>query len=222
MRLFHDPASTTSRVVTLFIADEGLDVDPVHVSLSLGEHLTEDFLGLNPNGQVPVLLDGELVLTESLAILRYLAEGSGSRAWPAEAKRRALVEARLAWFATGFARDVGLLVYPQILPQMAPPSAEVGRFLARHGRQAVERWLTVLDRDWIGERAFVCGEAITLADYLGIAHVTLLEAIAFDFTPWPNVRRWVAAMKQRPGWPEANAAFDGLLAALAAQARQTA
>ena len=72
---------------------------------------------------------------------------------------------------------------------------------------------------WIGpHNRYVCGNDITIADYLGIAHVTLGEAAHVDYSRWPNIERWIARMKQRPSWSTVNAAFYQYLVQPLAQA----
>ena len=59
----------------------------------------------------------------------------------------------------------------------------------------------MLDEHLIGpNNDFVCGDRITLADYLGIAMLTLGEAVHLDYSHWRNVSRWIAAMKARPSF----------------------
>lgn len=220
MRLFYDPASTTSRAVTLFAAEAGIALDLVYVDLAHGEHHATDFAALNPNLQVPVLDDDGFVLTECAAILRYLADQAGSPAYPADRKARAMVDARLDWFNTGFARDAAYgLVYPVLLPDMRLTQAEAAAQLAHRARQKTETWLAVLDRHWIGERGFVAGDRISIADYLGVAYVSLLEIVGFDLTPYPAVSRWMAAMRRLQHWDECYAAYDGLLSAVRSKNR---
>ena len=68
----------TSRPVRLFIAESGIQVDEQVVDLMTGEHYQSEFTKVNPNRQVPVLEDGDWRLTESSAILKYLAEKTNS------------------------------------------------------------------------------------------------------------------------------------------------
>lgn len=215
MRLFYDPASTTSRAVTLFAADTGIDLDLVYVGLAQGEHHGVAFAALNPNRQVPVLDDDGFILTESAAILRYLASSAGSFAYPDDRRLRATIDARLDWFNTGFARDAAYgLIYPQFLPSLMLAQAEAAAILAQRARQGTEHWLTVLDRHWLADGGFVAGSALSIADYLGAAYVSLLDTISFDLRPYPAVLRWMASMRARPAWGPCFAAFDGMLAAL--------
>ncbi len=78
MKLYMHPVSTTSRPVIQFITDNKLPVEMQVVDLFTGEHMKEPFTKINPNQMIPVLEDGDFRLTESSAILKYLAEKVGS------------------------------------------------------------------------------------------------------------------------------------------------
>src|SRR4030081_868586 len=82
MKLYMHPASTTSRTVALFVADNNLPVEFQVVDLFTGEHAREPYASINPNKMIPVLDDDGFVLSESSAILKYLAEKFNSPAYP--------------------------------------------------------------------------------------------------------------------------------------------
>jgi glutathione S-transferase len=213
MQLHCDPISTTSRPVLMFLAEHEAPVEIVHVSLMAGEHMSEEFACLNRNRAVPVLTDGEFVLTESSAILKYLAEAVGSPTYPTERRARAHVNATMDWFNTGLSHDLNYAyVYPQVLPNFAFADPAVQAAVTDRGLEWAKKRLDVLDF-WLADNDFVCGDEITIADYLGAAYIGLSEAIAFDLAPWPNVEAWMFGMRQRPSWGETHAAFYGLLAA---------
>ena len=100
MKFYMSPISTTCRPIQLFAADNGIELDEVNIDLSKGEHYGETFTAINPNRLVPVLVDGDLTLTESEAILRYLAEKISSPAYPSDLKQRAKVNELMAWTNT--------------------------------------------------------------------------------------------------------------------------
>ena len=87
MKLYMHPASITSRIVRLYIAEKGLKVDEEVVDLFTGAHHQAPFVGINPNRLVPVLEDGDLRMTESAAILIYLAEKNDLPEIPTDARR---------------------------------------------------------------------------------------------------------------------------------------
>ena len=82
MKLYMHPVSMTSRPVRLFIAENHIPCEEQIVDLMTGEHLQPPYAGINPNKLVPLLEDGDLLLTESSAILKYLAEKIESPAYP--------------------------------------------------------------------------------------------------------------------------------------------
>jgi glutathione S-transferase len=92
MKLYMHPASITSRPVRLFIAEKGLKVDEETVDLFTGAHHQEPFVSINPSRLVPVLEDGDLRLSESAAILKYLASKYSLPEYPTDLKARARVD----------------------------------------------------------------------------------------------------------------------------------
>lgn len=217
MKFYHNAASTVCRPIMLFLHDHPIEMECVHVDLMTGEHKSDWFRQINPNGQVPTLADGEFKITESATILRYLADLAESPTYPKDARARAKVDEALDWFNTGFYRDHGYgIVYPQIFPQYCVHSAQKSELLAWYQERAASR-LQVLNDSMIGDGDWVAG-SFSIADYFGASLVTLGEVIDFDLTPWPNIRRWLSAMKARSGWGEANAGFYGWRSAMRATA----
>src|SRR5262245_21502877 len=125
MKLYMHPVSMTSRPVRLFIAENKIPVEEELVDLMTGAHNQEPYASLNPNRLVPMLIDGDLKLTESSAILKYLADKIGSPAYPKDLKARAKVNEVMDFINTNFYRDFGYgLCYPQLFPHMKRRSDE--------------------------------------------------------------------------------------------------
>jgi len=218
MKLYYDPASTVCRGILLFAAEHGINLELEYINLFADEQMEPSFGLLNPNRTVPVLIDGDLRLTESSAILKYLADMVGSFAYPANLRMRARINAAMDWFNTGFYHEYGYaIVYSQVLPRYALSDPAARAEMIAKGREAAALRLTTLNDHMIGEGAFVCGSKISLADYFGLPIVALGELVGFDLTPWPNVERWIATMKSRPAWGPVDVAFQGFKAAVAAQ-----
>jgi len=217
MHLYCDPASTTGRPLLMLIAELGLAVEVHAISLMAGEHRTPAFLALNPNGQVPVLADGDFRLTESGAILRYLVGDLPTTLVPTDHRGLAQMDEALDWFKTGFSADFCAgVVYAQLLPHFRYPDPAIqAAVLARAKEKAAARF-EVLDRHMLAGRPFLCGQAMTLADLVGAAMVTLGEGVGYDLAPYPNIQAWIGRMKARPSWGMANRAFEELKAVLGA------
>ena len=209
MKLYYHPVSTTSRPVVLFAAESGIPLDLQIVDLFTGEQYQSAYSAINPSHQVPVLEDGDFRLTESSAILKYLADRFGSPAYPKDLRQRARVNERMDWFNTGFYRDYSYgFIYPQIFPFLKRPDDKVQAGTVAWGKDKAVPWLKILDENVIGPRnAFVCGASITIADYLGSMMVLGGEVINCNLAAYPNISRWLGSMKALKNWTKVNEAF---------------
>src|SRR5262245_2733736 len=219
MKLYMHPVSMTSRPVRLFIADNNIKVDEELVDVMTGAQYKEPYLSKNPNSLVPMLEDGDLQLTESSAILKYLADKIGSPAYPKDLKQRAKVNEVMDWLNTQFYREWGYnLCYPQLFPHLKRRSDEAQAATLEWGQQNAKRWLQILNDHWIGpNKQYLCGNEVTIADYFGAGLVTLGEVIRCDFSAYPNVQRWLNNVKKLPNWSKVNEAFYGLCEAVKGQ-----
>ena len=216
MKLYYHPASTTSRIVELFARDQGIDLDYQVVDLFTGEHLKPEYAKINPNHLVPVLEDGSFRLTESAAIIRYLADKANSPAYPKDLQARARVNEMMDWFNANMYKDYGYgLVYPQTFPHHKRPGDAVQSGTLEWGKQKTQSWLKILDHDLIGPtKAYLCGDRITLADYMGAEMVALGDVIRCSYAGYPNIERWLGNMRKLKSWPQVHQAIDGFTASL--------
>lgn len=210
MKLHMNPVTTTSRPILLLLQDEAIPCDMQIVDLMAGEHKQEPYISLNPLGQIPTLEDGDLTLTESSAILKYVAEKFDSPAYPKELKARAKVNEIMDWFNTSFSRSYCYgLVYAQLMPAVYGGRSDESRAeLLERGRVGAREQLRLLNDHWLGSgNDYLCGQDITLADYLGIGCLTLGEMTRYEFSEYPNVQRWLTIMKSRPSWVRVHESF---------------
>ena len=216
MKLHYHPISTTSRTIMLFAAESGIALEMQVVDLFTGEHVQPTYAALNPNRLVPTLEDGDFVLTENSAILKYLADKIDSPAYPRDLQQRARVNERMDWTSTQLCSDlVYALVYPQIFEAHKRRSEEAQAATLQRGKERAQVWLKVLDENILGcGNNFLCGEGITIADYHAASYVALAEVIGSDLTPYPNVARWLGRMKALKNWPQVYQVIDGYAASL--------
>lgn len=113
LKLYYLALSPPARAALLAVRNLDLNVELVNVDLLSQEHLTPEFLKLNPTHQIPVLIDGDFVVAESRAIMAYLANSKkpDSDLYPTDPKKRALVDQRLYFDATVvFPRNCDVIV----------------------------------------------------------------------------------------------------------------
>ena len=216
MKLYMHPVSMTCRPVRLFAADNNIAMDEEFVDLMTGAHMQPPYSAVNPNCLVPMLEDGDLKLTESSAILKYLADKIGSPAYPKDLKQRAKVNEVMDWINTNFYREWGYnLCYPQLFPHLKRPDDVVQSGTLDWGRQRACSWLKVLDEHLIGPgKRYLCGDTISLADYVGAEMIDVGRVIGCSFAGYPNVERWLGNMHSLKGWTQVHEAIDGFARSL--------
>ena len=216
MKLYYHPASTTSRIVQHFALDQGIALDYQVVDLFTGEHLKPEFAKINPNCLVPVLEDGEFRLTECSAILKYLAEKANSPAYPKDLQARARVNEMMDWFNSNIYKDFAYgLIYPQTFPHHKRPNDAVQSGTLEWGKEKTQSWLKILDQSLIGpKKAYLCGDKVTLADYMGAEMIALGGLIRCSYTGYPNVERWMRNMKALKNWAKVHEVIEGFAASL--------
>lgn len=150
-----------------------------------------DFLAVNPQGQIPALRDGDLVLTESLGIVLYLARAYGGALGPANDAETALMEQWALWAATA--------VETPALEVMMAPQGEMGEATLAVSAEKLRRPLARLEKHLTGQdtmlpRGFTAAD-IVVAECLRYAqgHPTLLSE-------FPKAKAWLERCQARPAF----------------------
>lgn len=150
-----------------------------------------DFLAVNPQGQIPALTDGDLVLTESLGIVLYLARAYGGALGPTNDAETALMEQWALWAATAVETPaLEIMMAPQ--GEMGEASLAVSAEKLRRPLARLEKHLT--GRDYMLPRGFTAAD-IVVAECLRYAqgHPTLL-------TEFPLAKAWLERCQARPAF----------------------
>ena len=201
----HAFATPNSVKVLIALEEMGLPYGLKPVNVRKGEQKTEEFLALNPNGKVPVLVDNGFVLTESAAILVYLAEKTG-QLLPQDGFGRACVFQQLFFHASALSPAFGNAGFFKRSSPEPQPIAEA-RFTTEG-----ERLLGLLDTK-LASQSFVAGEEFTIAD---IAHFGWMWRIAFPgltLDGRPNLSRWFETLAARPAVQQAIARVEAIVPA---------
>lgn len=152
-----------------------------------------EFLAMNPNGTVPVLRDGALVLWESNAIVRYLAAQYGDGGlFPPAAAERALCDQWTDWCATTF-QPKWMSVFWQVVrtPKVQQDAAAIDAAIAR-----TEGCLAIMDMQ-LGRTAYLGGSVLTYADIVAGDAMYRWSTMPIQRQSHPNVARWHDLLKQR-------------------------
>jgi glutathione S-transferase len=172
-------------------------VDAQRVDLRAGEQRTESFLAKNPNGKVPVLEDGDLVLWESHAILVYLASLHPERGLlPDDPRGRAEVERWLSWLLAHFSPNLGKVVQERVFKKLQGGTPDEA--VLAQGTAAFENMARILDLH-LTDREFLCG-ALTIADFALGAWAECAPLCALGYGSYPAIAAWLGRVTRLPGW----------------------
>jgi glutathione S-transferase len=155
-------APTRSIRVRWTLQELGVGYESIPVNLVAGEHRRPEFLRINPAGKLPVLVDGDLVLTESVAIVLYLADKYSDKGLiPTDLKERAQVNRWLLFAATELEQPLWRISrHTMLYPEDQRLPADV--ILAS---QEFKAMASVLDKHMQG-RQYVVGDSATVADFV--------------------------------------------------------
>lgn len=195
LKLYDFDRSGNCYKVRLLLSMLELDYVRVPIDSTTGETLTPEFKQLNPRGQIPVLVDGETRIWDSMAILVYLARRYGSDDWlPSDPLGAARV---MQWLAVsenelqyGLARARVTVLFNK------PFDLDQCHRDARPGLDAMQAQLE--NRTWLA------ADHATIADLACYPYVSLAEEGRVSLEPYPNIRAWLKRVEALPGWVAMN------------------
>jgi len=199
MKLYAVVGSPNCRKVWAVIDHLGLKVDTEYCDFFTGELRSADYLGINPNGKVPALVDGPLQLWESNAIMQYLADQTpGQTVFPNDSRTRADITRWQCWELAHYNKALGVLSFETVAKPGflgLPPDAA----LAAWGASELSQFAPVLDAHMKGRR-YAVGDTITIADYSLIHLEPFKAAVPFDWSPYPHLNEYYERMADVSHW----------------------
>jgi glutathione S-transferase len=190
---FGESGNAYKAALTMTLA--GCDWQPVYVDFFNGETRTPAFRAINVMGEVPVLVDGDLTLTQSGAIQLHVADKTGRMGGETEAERHEVMR----WLLFDNHKLSGQAGALRFLMNFLPTdkrSAEVIAYM--HGR--VQAALKVLEAGLDGRVWLAGGAGPTIADTAACGYLFYPEPFGFDRKANPNIDAWLTRIEGLPGW----------------------
>ncbi len=203
MLKFYFNGSPKPTKVAFFLEEAGLPFQAMPVDTRKGEQFKPEFLAINPNGKVPVIVDGDVTVFDSNAILLYLAEKTGKFLPPNTPVNRAELLSWLMFVATGVGPFSGQAVhFKHFAPEKIPYA------VTRYQYEA-QRHFAVLDAH-LAKRKYMVGETYTIVDMDVWGWARMLPFILGDdaFAKLPNLKRLHDEVAARPAAARAVALKD--------------
>lgn len=195
LRLYYNPVSFNARRAWIALLEKGISFELVRLNLD-GDQLREEFLQVNPFHRVPTLVDGNVTVVESLAILDYIeAIAPYPPLLPREPQALATV------------RMVELVTANELLPSLMPlvqQAWNAGSPTGDRRQDATARVRTVLSflERHLGETPFFGGSSLSLADIVAGTAVPWLPQLGVSLSDFPRLAAWCDRLQERPTWQQ--------------------
>ena len=203
MKLYYHPLSGHSHRARLFLSLLGIEHQPIQVDLTAAEHKSAEFLKLNRFGQVPVLVDGDTTISDSNAILVYVARKFGKTDWLPQTP--ALEAAVQRWLSVA-AGEIAFGPAAARLITVFGAKYNAEELIAR-----AHRILKLIDEELAG-REFIAQPHPTVADVALYSYIARAPEGNVDLSFYPNVNAWLRRIEALPGFVEFQKTPVGLAA----------
>ncbi|MGK7895709.1 MAG: glutathione S-transferase family protein [Xenococcus sp. (in: cyanobacteria)] len=198
LKLYHHPLSPLSRRVWITLLEKNISFESIIINLD-GEQFTPEFLKLNPFHQVPVMVDNDLRILESLAIIDYLeSKYPQPSLLPENSEQLAKV------------RMVQMLSEHKLIPQLLPiiVEPEKSRKIIKSQRQ-LHRVLTIFS-ELLGDNKYFGGDFFSVGDIVGGNGVILINKLGISLEKYPNLLLWRDRLMTREVWQKTQPNEEGI------------
>lgn len=192
LHCFGESGNAYKAALTMTLADA--DWDPVFVDFFNGATRTPAFRALNEMGEVPVLEDGDLVLTQSGVIQDYISSKTGKLGGRSAAERRDVL--RWMFFDNHKVSGIAgpLRFNMNFLPE-GKRNADVNAFLSMRLASALK-----IIEGHLANHAWLASDEMTIADIACAGYLYYPEDFTFNRPDYPHIDRWLTAISDQPGW----------------------
>ena len=192
IKLYGHELSGNSYKVRLFLDLLGLDYEWVKVDVMTGEHKSPEYLALNPFGQIPLLVDGDLQLADAQAILFYLAQEYGGEKWlPSDTVSLARI---IRWLSTTAGEVRQGVENARLYHLFGATSINIERAYEKSEMILGQLEQVLGNQDWLEL------DRVTIADIAVFPYVALARDGKVDLSAYPNVLAWIERIKGLPNF----------------------
>jgi glutathione S-transferase len=202
MKLYNAGGSPNALRTRAVLYELGIEFERIDLDFRGGGNRTPDFLKLNPNGKVPVLVDGDVVIWESRAINAYLAaKYPAKNLYPTDLGLRATIDQWSYWQAVHLGPAMQRVAFERVQkktfgrgePDEAVITAEM---------KNVDQFLDVFEAGLADGREWIAG-GLTIADFALATTFIHRVAASLPVASRPKVNAWIERMEKRPSWQRA-------------------
>lgn len=219
LELYYDILSEPSRAVYLFLKATGVPFEPKVVDLAKGEHFSPEYVKKNPWKKVPVIDDDGFVLSESVAIMRYIAAkyNLDEHWYPRnDVQKTARTDEFLNWHHHNFRRPMIDIWIPILLSRVGIneqfPKTPLDEKRVAKAKEEFTKGVNHLADYYLKDKPYIVGNDISAADFIALCHLPQLHIVGEEglYESNPIVLAWVKRVKERlqPYFDETSVRYD--------------
>jgi len=197
MDFYTNPLSPNCRKVDSVAKQLGISLHHIQVDVAKGGTRTPEFLAINPNAKVPVLVDGDVTLWESNAIQCYIASKTDNELWPKNNLRYDVMRWQ-AWELAHFGAAARALTFQRVIKQLLG-QGKPDQARCEEEETNFRRYAAVLDGQLANKR-FLVNDQLTLADFCVAACLSHAEHAKLPLHEFNHVKQWFVSLDEQPGW----------------------
>lgn len=200
LTFYYTPMSSATRIHWA-LEELGIPYEKVKVDLAAGDQKKPEFLALNPNGKVPLIVDEGVPIFESLAIFIYLGEryGVDKGLFPAAMAQRAEALKWIAWAGVTVG-EAAMRIMRNTSERF--PAEERNALAGEKAKKELGEHLAIMEKAIAGKQ-YLIGDKFTFADLAVAGIAPFLSMLGVDLGPYKNVQAWVARCNARPALAKA-------------------
>lgn len=189
LEIYFHPLSPPAITVLLAAEAMGLSYEKNMVNLQSGEQRSDAYKKINPYSRVPAFKDGDFCLSESSAMLRYMARKDGSALYPENTQEAATVDQWMDFCVHHVRNPVARVQFNRIIAPMI--GQEVDEKSLQFGLHLLDNDLPIIE-DRLSNNAYLCGEKMSLADIVLVGSLDPTTMCKIDLSKYETLSAWLA------------------------------
>lgn len=194
IKLYCFGESGNSYKAALTLELSGLDWTPVFVDFFNGEARSPEFRKINSMGEAPVMVDGDLTLSQSGAIQDYISTKGGKMGGHSANERREIMR----WILWDNHKLSSVAGTTRFLANFLSEDKRPNEVIA-FNKGRLKAAYTILDAE-LADKDWLVGDRLTIADIACCGYLFYPEPFGFDRADWPNIDAWLTRISQTEGW----------------------
>ena len=204
MHLYGSPVSQPTNKVRYTLQFLEIPYEFHSMNLAAGDQKTPDYLKINPYGRIPAIDDNGFMLSESNAIMRYLASKSQSAIYPVDLHKRAKVDQWIDFATMHVLISIGRIMFNTYFYRFA--KSEKDERSLQDGKKFIAQYLPIVDKQ-LSQSEHIAQQEFTLADIAMLAPFDSCEYCNIDLTSYPNIMKWRTKLMSEPFYQNCKPAY---------------